>query len=471
MELAPEKMVVANQAEFKEEYSLMRFVTPAEADEAATRRDRLLTELSGRVKAICRETKLHTGDLSPGCGTCCEGDWSCLFINGVCNGRCFYCPTSQNSKGEPTTNSLKFANPRDYLDYVAHYRFKGVSLSGGEPLMTFDRTMTYVSKLKQRFGDEIHLWLYTNGTLATAEKIVLLRDAGLNEIRFDISADHYSLDKLKLAIGKIPCVTVEIPAIPEDYRKLRELLPELAGAGVNHLNLHQLRCTPHNLSHLLPRHYTFSHGPKVVIPESELTALQLLLDADQNGGPSVNYCSYAYKYRFQTRAARRRAAEILTAPYEDVTEAGFIRSLQAKGSEEQLGHCLERLRGAGVDAALYRVDKGGGRLSFSGILWPLLDFSGLALQVRYFQAQLQENVSGRGSSLKVQLNRKRSLIAERRLIETGRTVSADQLQLFHTLFISGKNDFPLLTAGEKIAEPFRDIFEYELILQGLQRYC
>ena len=469
MELSAEKMVAANQAEYAKEYSRMRFITPLEAGNTSARRDELLAGLSHRAQVIHHRTKLYTGELSPGCRTCGEGSWSCLFINGLCNGRCFYCPTTQKSKGEPTTNNLRFANPRDYLDYITLFRFRGVSLSGGEPLMTFDRTMTYVSKLKQKFGSGIHLWLYTNGILATPEKIALLRDAGLDEIRFDISADRYSLDKLKLAVGRIPCVTVEIPAIPEDYHMLRDMLPILTDTGVSHLNLHQLRCTPHNLPNLLERSYVFSHGPKVIVPDSEITALQLLLDAAENNGPPVNYCSYAYKYRFQGRAARRRVAAAMTASHEDITEAGFIRSLQLRGDQQTLYRCADKLQDAGVDHGLYRVDQPD-RLFFAESLWPLLDFSGLELHASYFQTQLKESSSYRGSHMKIPLNRKRSLVAERVRVEGPRRVADEDLLLFHAAFITGDDSPAAQPAREKAARQFADIFEYERLLPALLPY-
>ena len=469
MELSAEKMVAANQTEYGHEYFRMRFITQLEAGKTSARRDELLAGLSHRAKVIHHETKLHTGELSPGCRTCGEGSWSCLFINGICNGRCFYCPTTQKSKGEPMTNNLRFANPRDYLDYIALFRFRGVSLSGGEPFMTFDRTMTYVSKLKQKFGSTIHLWLYTNGILATPDKIARLGDAGLDEIRFDISADRYSLDKLKLAVGRIPCITVEIPAIPEDYRMLSDMLPHLKDSGVNHLNLHQLRCTPHNLPHLLEHDYVFSHGPKVVVPDSEITALQLLIDAGENNGPPVNYCSYAYKYRFQARAARQRAAAVLAGPYEDITDAGFVRSLQLMGDRGALSLRTEKLKDAGVDAGSYRFEQTD-RLLFRKALWTLLDFSGLELHVSYYLPQLKETSSYRGSHLKIPLNRKRSIIAERVRVEGGRRITDEELQLFHSAFLSGDDTPAALQARKKAIERFADIFEYERIPHGLLPY-
>ena len=102
----------------------------------------------------------------------------------------------------------------------------------------------------------MHVWLYTNGTRVDRDILLRLRDAGLDEIRFDIGATGYRLDKLRLAVGHIPTVTVEIPAIAEEKALMQAKMVEMAEAGVNYLNLHQLRLTPYNFERLAPRGYT-----------------------------------------------------------------------------------------------------------------------------------------------------------------------------------------------------------------------
>ncbi len=44
----------------------------------------------------------------------------------------------------------------------------------------------------------MHVWLYTNGTLATVDILTQLRDAGLDEIRFDIGATDYNLGMIRM---------------------------------------------------------------------------------------------------------------------------------------------------------------------------------------------------------------------------------------------------------------------------------
>lgn len=326
-----EKLIDANRREYGRAYDLLRFVNKEQADVAMDERDRLLFWLADHACMGYADTKVDCSRLSPGCQRCGDGSWSCLFINGRCNGRCFYCPTSQDDDGLPVTNGLAFATPDEYAAYVERFGFRGVSISGGEPLLTPELTIAYVQAVRARCGNDLHLWLYTNGTLLTADLCRRLREAGLDEIRFDLGAVNYHLKKLRLAVGVIPTVTVEIPAIPEDEELLQHKLWELAEAGCNHLNLHQLRLTPHNLPHLLERDYTFVHGEKVTVLESELTALRLVrYSIEQGVGLPVNYCSFPYKRRFQHAAARRRAARFLLGSDEQITECGYVRLFKDK---------------------------------------------------------------------------------------------------------------------------------------------
>lgn len=320
-------LIAANRQEYGRYYDFLTFVDGAQADAATLERAELLAWLQGRAEFGCNGTKVDCRRLSPGCRTCAAGGWSCLFINGRCNATCFYCPTPQDDTGDPLTNGIPFAAADDYAEYVARFGFSGASISGGEPLLTLDRTLAYLAAVRRRCGDGLHLWLYTNGTLLTPEIAQELRAAGLDEIRFDIGATNYNLTKLRLAVGVIPTVTVEIPTVPEEEELLRDKLREMAAAGVQHLNLHQLRLTPHNFRHLANRDYTYVHGEKVTVLESELAALRLVRYALAEGiDLPVNYCSFPYKRRFQHAAARRRGIPFVQAADDLVTEAGYLRA-------------------------------------------------------------------------------------------------------------------------------------------------
>jgi pyruvate formate-lyase activating enzyme-like uncharacterized protein len=403
-----------NAEEYGNSYQSIPFVDPIKAGSLLDERDHLLNWLSTNgVELGYNDTKLDCRELSPGCRYCAEGLWSCLFINGICNAKCAYCPTAQDDRGTPTTSTLPFPIPEEYVDYLKRYGFKGVSFSGGEPLLTFETTLSYVRAVRQGIPDS-YIWLYTNGILASREKFELLRDAGLNEIRFDIGATGYKLDGLKLAMGVIPVVTVEIPALSDHFEQMKRLLPDLSLLGVNHLNLHQLRLTPHNLKRLAGKPYTFLHGPKVTCLDSELTALRLIQYSLQQGvGIPINYCSFPFKNRFQGKATRTRSSREIVKPYEDITDNGFIRSLFLHGDAVELQSLHSALRGKGVDPALYSLQDSGRRLHFSLSALPHIHHERFSLGVSYYNTAFAPRLTYRNPFVEIRLRGKRKIVVER----------------------------------------------------------
>jgi len=457
------ELIEANRREYGERYAPLKFLSAAESASALARRAELLADMAGRTEWGFSRTKLDCRSLSPGCRLCGEGSWSCLFINGLCNGRCFYCPTPQASIDQPTTNGLRFPQSADYVDYVEKFAFRGVSISGGEPLLTLEKTLRFIAAVKKRRGAAVHLWLYTNGTLVTRDILLQLRDAGLDEIRFDIGATRYHLKKAALAVGIINHVTVEIPAIPEDLPLLRVKAAEMAERGIDYLNLHQLRLTPHNYAALASRDYTFVHGEKVTVLESELAALELLRHTlDHNIALPVNYCSFVYKNRFQRLAARRRHASFVRKPHEDLTGNGYLRTLSLAGDAEALRRQAEAFARSETPRGRWSLSPAADRLTFTAALWPLIDFAGLRLQLRYFEAPLQPAVTYRNPFVEVPLNKGRKVVIERQNVGQEMTLEGEELAAFGRLL------------GEPESEatgPLRpEIVRFEQITAGLGGY-
>ena len=316
-------LVNKNKAEFSS-YTNIKWLNPYQAANARIKRDRLTEKLNGNW--LFNETKPYYNHISNGCKLCGQGTWSCLFITGKCNAKCFYCPAPQDTDGIPTSQNLHFETPEAYAEYINYFKFKGVSFSGGEPLLFFDRTLQYLKTIRENCSPGIYIWMYTNGILADEEKFKKLAAAGLNEVRFDIGATHFKLDKIAFAKGIIPNITIEIPAVPEEKEKLKKLLPEMIKAGVTNLNLHQLRLTEHNAAKLLKHKYTFIHAEQPVVLESELTALEIINYArEENLKIGINYCSFFFKNRFQKAGFRNQIANALANPKEIITDKGFIR--------------------------------------------------------------------------------------------------------------------------------------------------
>jgi uncharacterized protein len=297
-------------------------------------KEELIKRIESKLQWSFKNTKPWVNSLSPGCRICGEGEWSCLFVTGKCNANCFYCPAKQDEDETPQSQKLLFDTPQLYVDYINRFKFKGVSFSGGEPLLFFDRTLDFIRNVREKCAPSIYIWMYTNGILATDEKFQLLAEAGLNEIRFDLGAVNYNPKVLKNASQFIKNVTVEIPAVPEDKEKLFAVIAELCEYGVTNLNLHQLRLTKYNAENLLNNDYTYLHGEQPTVIESEITALQLIDFVIENNLPiGVNYCSFQFKNRFQKAGFRTKMATELKASDEEITENGFLRRIEITNND------------------------------------------------------------------------------------------------------------------------------------------
>ncbi len=465
-ERSPRQLIMEqNRRDFSAIYSQLAFPAPAVATAATKRREQLLALINSRGAAICGGTKPFSGQLSPGCRICTQGAWSCLFINGRCNRSCFYCPTSQDAIGLPTTNNITFRSPADYVAYLQQFHFRGMSLSGGEPLLTPGRSLAFLTAAKRRFGSELHSWLYTNGSLVDENILLRLRDAGLDEIRFDIGALGYSLDKAALAVKIIPTVTVEIPAVPEQLELLKQRLCEMAECGIKHLNLHQLRLTNYNYQRLAKRPYTYLHGPKITVLESELTALELVAySLEQQLPVGVNYCSFAYKNRYQQAAARGRGADLFRQSWETATTAGFLRSLELGGQEDSLNRVAAKLRESGAGAASWTLATARQSLAFAAELAPLLAAAALPLRISYAATPVHEALSYRNPFHEVRLPSTAKIFAERVKTQTF-TLEGSRVDTF--LALLNRPDEEKMAGLRQL---FPEIAPYEQPERGLQDY-
>ncbi len=162
------RLTALNREEYAEDYHRLQFLDAPAAEKATERRQALLQRLSAQATTAWKGSKIFTGPLSPGCRLCGEGKWSCLFVNGRCNCRCFYCPTSQEEIGLPTTNTVSFRTPAAYTDYLERFAFAGASLSGGEPLLTPGRTLGFLTAMRRKFSHRLspvalYQWYFADG--------------------------------------------------------------------------------------------------------------------------------------------------------------------------------------------------------------------------------------------------------------------------------------------------------------------
>ncbi|MCU0290072.1 MAG: 4Fe-4S cluster-binding domain-containing protein, partial [Acidobacteria bacterium] len=193
-------------------------------------------------------------NLSPGCQSCKDGRWICIFPGFSCNAECKFCPRLTKGMVEkplmnPITQDLLLMAIDANKD-----RISGISISGGELFFkNYGIAKNFIKRIKTNYP-HIYLWGYTNGIAAAKDNMQELRDLGLEELRFNLAAtdfDQRIIDKIKEHAVKIyPWVTVEVPIYNESFHHLikREKLKELAGMGVKQLNLAEVRVpTPADL--------------------------------------------------------------------------------------------------------------------------------------------------------------------------------------------------------------------------------
>jgi len=425
-------------------YYEMKWLSEGEAKKATLKRDALLQSISSKINSYFMKNKIGPGQLSPGCMTCGQGTWSCLFICSACTANCFFCPQDRKKKKDqpPTESGLLFNNSKDYVDYLERFKFKGVSFSGGEPLLKYKKILTYIRKIRERLGKGIYVWMYTNGDLIDKDKLNALKEAGLDEIRFDIAARKYNLKAVEMSAGIIEKVTIEIPAIPEDYGILKKCLPQIKAIGVEHLNLHQLMANQYCYKQFMHRRYTFLHQPSIPVLESEMTALRIIKYLlDNNIDLAVNYCSTIYKNRFQKKGYRERFQSFIKEKYEGLTESGFIRRLAIQDTPGNIEKLMNVFEHSKCPDYLWFLNKNRGELFVHHSLLKLIDLDKQSLSISYFEPQLTGvRDESNDSSNEIVLNSRRSIFVQKKLVHETKINNAVAIKSFQELFIDKIND-------------------------------
>jgi len=200
-----------------------------------------------------KESLTDHKELSRGCQLCQQGKWLCIFLTYKCNAHCHFCPA-------PFTDDQirsEYGNQKEkIISYLYHNDFNGISFSGGDPFIVYDRLLDWLTYFKKRLP-HYYYWVYTNGLAVDRAKLARLVEEGMDEIRFNIAATGYLSDeifeRIKIARELFPFVSIEIPSIKQDYGMLVKALPKLDRIGVDYLNLHDLI--------LMESDYRSSHEP------------------------------------------------------------------------------------------------------------------------------------------------------------------------------------------------------------------
>ncbi len=225
------------------------------------------------------------GKLSKGCELCLGGLVLPVYTSFLCNKSCYYCPIIKRVDGKNITMlaNKKIGSLKELSDYIP--LAQGMSISGGEPLLVFDRTLKIIKFAKNEAGEKFHVHMYTNGELLTKGKMKQLAEAGLDEIRihnFDLNIFSKTLD-FGVKVGS------EIPCVPGEEKKFVDFICSLDEKGVEFININELQSADQSISKIRKKGFKVS-GNKVI--GSEETALNIVKTIRQKGLKiPVHYCS------------------------------------------------------------------------------------------------------------------------------------------------------------------------------------
>lgn len=281
---------------------------------AGNRRGELIVEfLSRGGKGWPERGTLFTRSLPPGCAQCLDGRGSNLCLTTLCTRECFFCFNPKPRSEGLSVHGKAVSDESEIAGILAQNGIASVGLSGGEPLLDPERTIRIVKLLRERFGKDLRIDLYTNGDLFTEALLDRLHAAGVDGVRVNLAANGYDLAPVKLAVGRIGDVTVELPAIPRHRESLKRVVRELDAAGAGHLILHELFASAQNIDALSDRGCKAAEGDydKLTwsgVAESGELALEIMRYAQDTAKTlSVYYCSCATQQWIAETALARAA--------------------------------------------------------------------------------------------------------------------------------------------------------------------
>lgn len=271
---------------------------------------------------------LYVNRISPACVACQTGVGSVTFFLSLqCHRRCFYCFNPNQEGYDHFRTHLRDCGTELRQIKQSGVQVDHVALTGGEPLLHKNETVSFFETARQLFPD-VHTRLYTSGDFVDRDVLAALQKAGLNEIRFSVRMQdsepvrRRTLDAIALAREYVPSVMVEMPVVPGTYDAMCRLLVDLDAIGLFGINLLELGFPMVNVEEFNRRGlcvkrrpyrvlYDYWYAGGLPVAGSETEALRLVEFAlDQGLGLGVHYCSLENKHTgqlFQQNVAGSRS--------------------------------------------------------------------------------------------------------------------------------------------------------------------
>ena len=257
--------------------------------------------------------------LSKGCILCHQGAKMVLFVTGRCLRTCWYCPLSSERKGTDTVyaNEHPVDVPDQMIEEAENMSALGTGITGGEPLLCLDRVTFYCRLLKEHFGPDHHIHLYT--AIAPNDDELGLMKGLVDEIRLHpphdcwntiLDTDYIRSAKRAKELGFD--IGIEVPALPG----LELLIPALP--CLDFININELEWGETNAYRMRERGYELADEQHNAIEGAKGWAEELCRH------DKVHWCSSAFKDSVQLRERLKRIAENTARPFDEITPDGTI---------------------------------------------------------------------------------------------------------------------------------------------------
>ncbi len=295
------------------------------------------------MKRDVRELKgdsIIVGDLPLGCQLCAKGSKMVLFVTGLCDSSCYYCPLSEERADRDViyADEMLATEEDGVIDEANAIGAEGAGLSGGDPLCKLERTVHFISQLKSEFGKEFHLHLYTSRSSVTSDELDILDKAGLDEIRFHPQGTDWS--GIERAIEMDMKVGIEVPVIPGHKQRLKDLIQRAEQIGVSFVNLNELEASETNFDQLVSLGMKLSSLETASIEGSADTAREVVEWASENMNDiTVHFCTARYKDAIQLRNRLERRIQRVIRPFElrdDDDPLLILGVIRAPNGQQQL---------------------------------------------------------------------------------------------------------------------------------------
>ena len=299
-ELPEEEELTPNQQEIV-------YATMAQIETAVeARREVLKAQIPG-LKSLQGRT-LYVGEdhrFPKGCRSCLLGTGlSAVRKTNKCNIQCKFCYNFGEldqippiGEGLWEIGGTKFYERDIDLLLSIYDKPTGISYVYLEPFMEIEKYYGVIAKFHQA---GIHQHMYTNGLCVTEESLKALKEAGLDELRFNLGGTNCSdvvIRNMALAKKYIPDVGIETPMTPEFFEAFFEKKEAILATGIDFINCAELHLNMNNLGNFLGENmYMCRLGYLSPISSRDLTLQFMKIASEENWPLAVHDCSNQTKF-------------------------------------------------------------------------------------------------------------------------------------------------------------------------------